>query len=300
MTSARRLLLLVSLLPFVASCRHTQEARAAEVRKVEATRKQELAKRIAEADANPSKALPVAMWIMPSELREISGLALTSRGTVFTHDDNIGRVYEIDPKTGILLKSFSLAGNQKGDFEAITIAGTDIYLMASNGKLFKFKEGADGEHVPFTMFDTGLGKECEFESLAYEADSSRLVMVCKRFLSKDEPHALLIYRLPLPLNRATFSMVRIPIQDVAGSNKWKNFRASDINIDPFSKNYVIISSREKGLIVVTPDGDVLRSEMIPGDHRQPEGVAITSDSLLLVSDEANVKPPALTLYRWRE
>jgi hypothetical protein len=63
---------------------------------------------------------------------------------------------------------------------------------------------------------------------------------------------------------------------------------------------VIISSREKGLIVVTPDGDVLRSEMIPGDHRQPEGVAITSDSLLLVSDEANVKPPALTLYRWRE
>jgi len=29
-------------------------------------------------------------------------------------------------------------------------------------------------------------------------------------------------------------------------------------------------------------------------------VAVTSDSLLLVSDEANVKPPAITLYRWRE
>ena len=37
----------------------------------------------------------------------------------------------------------------------------------------------------------------------------------------------------------------------------------------------------------------------PGDHRQAEGVAITPDSILLVSDEANVKPPAITLYRWR-
>jgi hypothetical protein len=44
---------------------------------------------------------------------------------------------------------------------------------------------------------------------------------------------------------------------------------------------------------------VLRSEPIPGDHRQPEGVAITRDSILLVSDEANVKPAVITLYKWR-
>jgi hypothetical protein len=62
---------------------------------------------------------------------------------------------------------------------------------------------------------------------------------------------------------------------------------------------VIIASHEKGLIVVTPGGEVVRSEALPGDHRQPEGVAITPDSILLVSDEANVKPPAITLYRWR-
>jgi uncharacterized protein YjiK len=239
------------------------------------------------------------MWLMPPELNEISGLALTSRGTVLTHDDNVGRVYEIDPKTGILLKSFSLLDNPKGDFEAITIVGSDIYLMASNGKLDKFKEGTDGQHVPYTTYDTKLGKKCEFESLTYEADSSRLVMVCKRFLDKNEPHAVLIYRLPLPLgDSSAITTVRIPIQDVAGSNHWKNFRASDINIDPATGNYVIISGREKGLIVVTPDGDVLRSEPIPGDHRQPEGVAITKDSILLVSDEANVKPAAITLYKW--
>jgi uncharacterized protein YjiK len=300
MTAARRFLMLVCLAPCIAACRKTSEARAAQLRTVEATRKQELARRIAMADANPAKALPVAMWIMPPELREISGLALTPRGTVLTHDDNVGRVYEIDPRTGVLLKGFSLAGGVRGDFEAITIAGSDIYLLRSNGKIFKFKEGADGGQVPYSVYDTGLGKECEFESMAYEADSSRLLLVCKKFLQKKAPKELLIYRLPLPLgDRSAMTTLRVPIADVIGSNKWKNFHPSDINIDPFTKNYVIVASREKGLIVVTPDGEVVRSEPIPGDHRQAEGVAITADSILMVSDEANVKPPAITLYRWR-
>jgi uncharacterized protein YjiK len=293
------LVLLLCAMPGVAACRDTPKARAAELQKIAAARKQELARRIATADAAPEMALPLAMWIMPPQLREISGLALTSRGTVLTHDDNSGRVSEIDPKTGILVKAFSLIGNQKEDFEAITIAGNDIYLMASDGKLFRFREGADGQQVQFMMFNTGLGKKCEFESLAYEADSTRLVMVCKRILDKQAPKELVIYRMPLPLDRATFSVIHVPLKQVVGSNKWKNFRPSDITIDPFTRNYVIIASREKGLLVLTPDGDVVRSEPLPGDHRQPEGVAITKDSILLISDEANVKPAAITLYKWR-
>jgi uncharacterized protein YjiK len=300
MIGARRFVLLAGLSPWVAACRETPQAKAAQIHEIEATRKQELTRRLALADANPTKPVPVAEWIMPPELREISGLALTTRGTVLTHDDNIGRVYEIDPKTGILLKGFSLAGGVRGDFEAITIAGSDVYLLRSNGKIYKFKEGADAAQVPYSMYDTGLGKECEFESMAYEADSSRLLLVCKKFLQKQAPKQLLIYRLPLPLgDRSAITAMQVAIKDVIGSNNWKNFHPSDINIDPITKNYVIVASREKGLVVITPDGEVVRSEPIPGEHRQPEGVAITPDSILLVSDEANVKPPAITLYRWR-
>ncbi len=299
MTSRRGLVLLLCAMPCVAACRDTPKARAAELQKLAAARRQELALRIATADANPDMGVTLAMWIMPAQLREISGLALTSRGTVLAHDDNSGRVSEIDPKTGILVKSFSLLGNQKEDFEAIAIAGNDIYLMASDGKLFRFREGADGQQVQFIMFDTGLGKQCEFESLAYEADSTRLVMVCKRTLDKQAPKELQIYRLPLPLDRAKITALRVPLQQVVGSNKWKNFRPSDITIDPSTRNYVIIASHEKGLLVLTPDGDVVRSEPLPGEHQQAEGVAITKDSILMISDEANVKPAAITLYKWR-
>src|SRR5882762_4258993 len=300
MTGRRGLVLLLCAMPCVAACRDTPKARAAELQKIAAARKQDLALRLATVDANSDKAMPLAMWIMPAQLREISGLALTSRGTVLTHDDNSGRVSEIDPKTRILVKGFSLVGNQKDDFEAIAIAGNDIYLMASDGKLFRFREGADGQQVQFILFDTGLRKQCEFESLTYEADSTRLVMACKRILDKQAPKDLVIYRMPLPLNRATFTLLHVPLQQVVGSNKWKGFRPSDMTIDPFTRNYVIIASHEKGLLVLTPDGDVVRSEPLPGDHQQPEGVAITRDSILLISDEANVKPAAITLYKWRE
>jgi uncharacterized protein YjiK len=294
----RAVLLLLCAIPALTGCRDTPQAKAAELRRIVSARRQQVESRAAKAAAAHSTSMPVAQWIMPPQLREISGLALTSRGTVLTHDDNAGRVYEIDPKTGILLKGFSLVGNQKEDFEAIAIAGDDIYLMASDGKLFRFREGADGQQVQFILFDTGLKKDCEFEGLTYESDSTRLLMVCKRIHDKDT-HEVRIYRMPLPLNRATFSELRIPLEEVVGSNKWKNFRPSDIAIDPFTKNYVIIASHEKGLLVVTPDGDVVRSEPLPGDHRQAEGVAITRDSILVVSDEANVLPAAITLYRWQ-
>jgi uncharacterized protein YjiK len=298
MIRRRSFLLLAVLSPWVAACRDTPQAKAEE-QAVEAARKQELARRLALADANPQKPVPVAQWIMPPQLREISGLTLTSRGTVLTHDDNVARVYEVDPKTGILLKGFSLRGGERGDFEAITTVGTDIYLLESKGKFYRFKEGADGTEVSYSDYDTKLGKECEFESLAYEADSTRLVMACKKIRGKDAPHEVLIYRFPLPLDRSTMSTLSVPIEDVAGSNKWKDFHTSDMTIDPITKNYVLISSREKGLLVMTPNGDVVRSGPLPGDHRQPEGVAITMDSLLIVSDETNVRPPAITLYRWR-
>ena len=299
MRIARGIALLFCTLPCLTACRDTPRARAAGLSKVMSARRQQLAQRIAKAGANRDTRMALAQWIMPPQLREISGLVLTSRGTVLTHDDNAGRVYEVDPFTGILLKGFSLIGNQKEDFEAITIAGDDIYLMASDGKLFRFREGADGQQVQFIMFDSGLKKACEFEGLAYQSDSTRLLMVCKRVHDTPNARELRIYRLPLPLNRATITALKIPIDDVIGSNPWKDFRPSDIAIDPSTQNLVVIASHEKALAVIRPDGDVVRSEPLPGDHRQAEGVAITRNGLLIISDEANVLPAQMTLYRWQ-
>ena len=300
MTIARALALLVCVLHSAAACRQTPEAKAAQIRALEVARKEQLARRIAAADANPSQAAPIAMWIMPTELREISGLSLLPNGHVLAHDDEVGVVYEIDPRTGIIVKHFKLDGDPHGDFESITTAGSDIYLLESKGVLFKFKDGADASAVPYTRFDTRLGHECEFESLAYEADSSRLLLACKNVKAQALKGQLVIYRLPLPMtDTSNMSTMTVPMTDVVGTNGWKKFQPSDMAIDPTTKNYVLIGSREKGLVEITPGGEVVRSEPLPKGHNQPEGVAVTPDGILIVSDEATQKPAAITLYRWR-
>ena len=282
------------------ACRETQ-ADAAQLRETERTRLAELDHRLKLADADPMRVSPVAKWMMPVELREISGLALTSDGRLLTHDDNVGTIYVLDPRSGIVLKQFYLgSGGVRGDFEAIATAGPDIYLLDSNGTIYHFREGAQGAGVPFTTFDTRLGKECEFESMVYQRDSGWLVMPCKKATNKKLQDQLVIYRVRVAGAAAPkLSMMTIPLAQIIGANGWKSLHPSDMTIDPATGNYVLIASHEKALVEITPAGQVVRAGPLPGVHQQPEGVAITNDSILIVSDEENKTPAAITLYRWR-
>lgn len=300
MTAARALALAAVVVACTGSCRETSQAKAEQLRALEVARKHQLDRRIAIADAGSGQDARLAMWILPPQLHEISGLTLTADGHVLAHNDEVGRVHQIDPKTGIVVKRFILEGDPTGDFEAIATVGADIYLLESNGKLYKFQEGADGAHVPYTKYDTRLGRECDFEGLAYDSDNSSLLLACKTAAKKSLRTDLAIYRLPLPItDSSTLSMLTIPKAEVIGSHRWKNFQPSDLAIDPTTGNYVLIASQQKAIAVITPEGEVVRSEPLPGNHQQAEGVAVTRDGILIVSDEARHRPAAITLYRWR-
>lgn len=264
------------------------------------SREERFKTRLARVDNEESSEEPVARWIMPAGLGEISGLTLTSDGRLLTHDDEILRVYQIDPKRGSIVKSFTVGNGLKGDFEGITVVGPDIYVALSNGLLYRFREGENGGRVPYTTHDTRLGKECEFEGVVHDRDSSWLVLPCKNTSGKAFDEELLLYRWRIgSTGPSGLSTLTVPLRDVVGTNDWKKFRASDITVDPATGNYVLISSLDKGIVVMRPDGEVVSSGPLPAIHQQPEGVAITADSVLMISDEATGKPAAITLYRWR-
>jgi uncharacterized protein YjiK len=294
------LALLAVMLSGAVSCRETEQAKAAQVKSLQTERQQQLQLRIARADSSHSTATPLAKWVVAPELREISGLTLLPDGSLLAHDDEIAKIYKIDPKAGMILESFTLDQVPHGDFEAIATAGSDIYLLESHGNLFKFRAGADGQVVPYTVLNTGLGHQCEFEGMAYEPDSSRLLLACKKVASKSLKDQLVIFQVPLPFTDVSrITMRAIPEADVIGAHGWKKFEPSDMAIDPTTKNWVILASIQKALAVVTPGGTVVRSEPLPGDHPQAEGLAITNDNILIISDEATTKPAVITLYRWR-
>jgi uncharacterized protein YjiK len=300
MMSARVFTLLLCVAACTSACGKKSEANAGQRQTLLAEREAQIAQRLAVAESNPQKDEPVAKWMMPPELREISGLALTADGRLLAHGDEVGRVYVLDARRGVILKRFTLSGAPHADFEGITVAGGSIYMVASNGVLYEFAEGADGTSVPYRMHDMRLGHECEFEGIAYQPDSAWLVLPCKTVGKRSLEGQLVIYRWKIrDTTSGRLSRMTIPMEKVVGSSGWKSLHASDVTIDPTTGNLVLIASHEKGLVEITPGGEVVRSEPLPKGHHQPEGVAITRDGILILSDEATKNPAAITLYRWR-
>jgi uncharacterized protein YjiK len=269
--------------------------------KVLISREERLNKSLAEADSSEGKKdEPVALWVLPPELGEISGLALTSDDRLFAHDDETARISEIDYRRGSITKHFFAGANSlRGDFEGLTCVGDRFYLLDSKGLLYEFSEGQDEQRVDVTKHDTHLGKECEFEGLAYDATANAIMMACKNTGEKKNKGMLVLYRYPLDAgDKAGISELAVPMSEVIGKNNWEQVRPTDLAIDPSNGNYVMVDAQEKALIVLTPTGDVVLSRPLDGKHPQAEGIAITHDHILIISDESKKGGATITLYRW--
>jgi len=299
---------------------HSSKAAAMPDSSALAQRSAQFAQRLAAPDSEATLGGAVARWIMPEQLKEISGLVLTDDGRLLGHGDEHAHVFEIDYRRGVLVKEFTLESGGtpvKGDFEGITTANGSVILFTSDGKLYQFKEGPDGAKLDFTMTDTHLGAQCEFEGVTFEKPTGSLLLACKKVKDKKDKDFVVIYKWKLGADSSgRASKMTVPLADAIGSNEWDGLHPSDITIDPFNGNYVLIASRESAMFEVTPAGKVVFSRPLPGVHAQAEGIAITKDSLLIISDEAaakNAKPdlhphrvpddgthrPAyVTVYRW--
>lgn len=252
------------------------------------------------ADSVTNDSTPLARWVLPNDLAEISGIVLSPDGRLFAHDDERGRVSVIDPMSGFVSKAFDLKGQDaQADFEGITLVDDTLFMVTSTGRLYAFTEGDANESVSFTTYDTRLGKECEFEGITYDEPDHQLILPCKRPGERSLRDQVVIYRVPLPVNESRPQMVTIPIDQFRETHPWKELQPTDITRDSVTGNYILVASPQKALIVLSPTFEVLRATPLPGGHEQPEGVAITRDRILIISDEARGTPAQITLYRWQ-
>ena len=241
----------------------------------------------------------VARWVLPRDLDEISGLALTADGRLLAHGDERAQISEIDYRRGVIVKQFVVgAPTIKDDLEGIAVANGMVFLLASNGKLYEFREGANGTRVDFITSDTHLGKECEFEGLAFDAAINSLLLACKNVQLKDQRDQMVIYRWKVDGGDDRLSQLAVPLSRILPSIKEKELHPSDITVDPTTGNYVIVASIEEALIEITPAGEVVFARKLTGQHDQPESLAITRDKILIIGDEAGRRPAVITLYPW--
>ena len=237
----------------------------------------------------------VRRFELPGRLDEISGLAFTADGRLFAHDDERGRVHQIDPLTGDVTKAFDLGADLlRDDLEGIAVVGERFFLVSSTGTLYEFREGADGEDVTYRRTHSGVAPGCEVEGLDWDPGRDELLIACKVFAA--EAGSIVVYRLPVSPDRERPPPLRVPKSDLAPFGLEADFDPSGVAVTP-DGSWLLLSARHDALIEVDPRGSILAAVRLrEGRHPQPEGLAIGPDGLLWVADERNGDEPRLTAY----
>jgi len=247
------------------------------------------------------KAKSATQWKLPGRLQEISGLAMTPDNRLLAHTDEKGIIFEIDYRSGSIVKAFGLSDLTKpvaDDFEGIAVTEEHIYLVTSSGRLYECNEGADGETVLFNIYTTGVGREFEIEGLAYEPDRRALLLMSKNPRSPEQKGKLAIYRWSIDTKQLVEDdPTMIPVRDFSRHIKGKKFQPSGIERHPVSGNYFVVAARQAAIAEITPSGQVVAVMKFPADwHRQAEGITFAADGTLIVADEGAGKRARLTLY----
>jgi len=230
---------------------------------------------------------PVARWGLPSGLAEVSGLAIGPGGRILGHGDEFGRLFELDPGSGKVLRRITLKGQPKGDFEGVAAAGKSIALMTSTGRLYVFKLSDAGDQVTFRTVETGLGKACELEGLAWDVGADALLIPCKNGKTRATRNGLTIFRWSMAGKGSAGEAIRVSAQNLSRAAGTPRINATSVDLDPVTGHLLLLSSRPALVLELESNGRIvgvarLRDEV----HSRAEGLAVTKDAMY-IGDESS-------------
>jgi uncharacterized protein YjiK len=240
---------------------------------------------------------------LPNELKEISGLALAGNNKVYTHDDEIGKVYKINLESGSVDKIFKVGENKiKKDFEGIAVADEYIYLVTSDGTLYKFREGDDDDEVEYIKIKTGLKQENNVEGLCYDSITNSLLLACKDIPGIGLKGYKAVYSFNLDEKTLDENpRFLISLDYLKEEYGIKDFSPSGIERHPVNGTFFIISANSEAVIEISADGKLLDGyKLDKKKHKQPEGITFTNHLDLALSDEANGNKAKITLIKLTE
>lgn len=238
---------------------------------------------------------------LPPLLRETSGLATTSDGNIFTHNDEDGIIFELEAEDGSVISTFDITVNGQrvqDDLEGIAVAEENMYVINSNGKIYEFIPAGNGEIANCKIYPTSLAVDWEIEGLAYDPSIRSLVIISKNPLTATVSGKVGVFFWSLE-QRALMhdETIFIPIKQFADKIGQKKFQPSGIEYLPASGHYLLIAARQHTIAEITPRGEVLTVQKLSGKlHRQMEGITFITGKGLFISDEGGNKSGRLTLY----
>ena len=263
---------------------------------------------------------PEITFSLPSELREVSGIALIGPDRLAAIQDEKGNIYIVGFPSGKIQRKIDFADD--GDYEDICLIKDDAWVLKSNGDLYRVKDFLYDKEREVKKYETDLSKRNDLEGLCHDPAGDRLLLAGKGhpFIDEDEGkhqkgvHAFdldkkklssrpvyLIDLDELKYFRKYNTMTRLGIDLMANLDASKGdvtFQPSGISIHPTTKNIYIIGAVGDLLLVLHPSGEMLAMVEL-GDKlfNQPEGICFGPDGSLYISNEAGERKATLLRFQ---
>ena len=251
---------------------------------------------------------PEAVWQLPAELREISGLAFSGDSTLAAVQDEDAKIYLLSSSSGKLLNVYTFG--KKGDYEGITMVGSTAWAVKSNGELFRVEQFSEARPV-VTKYTTPLSAANNVEGLVYDRETNSLLLACKGKpgLKNGEKYegfkAIYSFGLDeLKLNTTPKYLIDLSVIEAFRSQGAIRefyikatkktglisdalfFEPSGIAIHPQTNHLYIISHTAKLLLVLNREAVIVHIQKLnPSLFNQPEGICFSPDGTLFISNE---------------
>lgn len=254
--------------------------------------------------------------VLPSELREVSGITVVDSKTLACVQDEEGFIFIYDLKQQEIKQKIRFAGS--GDYEGIALVRKDMYVLRSDATLFRIQNYQSVKRS-IDSIATGIPNK-DNEGLCFDQKNNRLLIGSKSKIAKGSEFKNLrtIYAFDLKQNKLKeeplYTYDINSIKEFAAKNdiqlptraSKKNpieqeaalkFQLSAIYIHPKSNLLYVLSASDYYLFVFNDLGEIIHLEVLnPQKFNKAEGIAIMPNGDLYISNEGQTGDPKILRF----
>lgn len=248
--------------------------------------------------------------LLPDKVKEISGLTKAGKNKLLFLNDENGKVFEYDLKKKKIMETFKFW--KKGDFEGIELVGDRVYTLQSDGDLISFEIKND-EASKVKKEETPLSLDNDTEGLGYDPVNKVLLIACKADggYKGNEQEGRVVYAYdPVkndfnkdPVIRLRWEQVRDFLKSHGLDifiNDSRKFKPSAIAVNPVDKNYYVLSTTGKSLLVFNRNGELVLYYTVPRKIlEQPEGICFDNNGDMYLSSEGVDEEPRVVKFKMK-
>ncbi|RFZ85038.1 SdiA-regulated family protein [Mucilaginibacter terrenus] len=227
---------------------------------------------------------------MPNELLEISGIAFNNgdKNRIYAEQDEDGNIYYMKPGDK---DAKSVKFGKHGDYEDVAIGNGQAVILRSDGEIRTFPlQQVEAGTITGQQVFKGLLPEGEYEGMHFDNITKKLYIICKQ--CQDERSSKedggFVFDLGTDGKVTKAGEFNINVKEISKEEGKKiKFRPSALARNPLTKEWYIVSSVNKLLVVTNAGWKINASYKLNKGFLQPEGIAFDSEGNLYISNEGD-------------